>query len=285
MRRALRREIAGIIGLLTDEHGFRAMRRYRSFTFDDYEPYLQEVEALLRSRADQGSYTTVALFDPEEYADFCAETGLNPDTPASHTRFTAELAATGPTLPYKGQPLAELVPDLIDEAARQATQEYASEVLSRIGPCAICGEDIGAAAFARASELLLRTFSTADLGDHHLVCRVVAAPETLVAVLRTEGDSQLDETEAPELTKVLACGIATHNAGSLIMRTSAPGTSDRVYGWRLRGDGLQPLTAAEVFDAHSSDIQAGRIVASGSNVDYCEPSDLGEAGRPGGHTH
>jgi hypothetical protein len=69
------------------------------------------------------------------------------------------------------------------------------------------------------------------------------------------------------------------------MRTSAPGTSDRVYGWRLRGDGLQPLTAAEVSDAHNTDIQAGRIVAPGSNIDYCEPPDLGDAGRPGGHTH
>jgi hypothetical protein len=78
MRRALRCEIAGIIGLLTDEHDFRAMRRYRSFSFEDYEPYLQAMEALLRSRADQGSYTTVALFDSEEYAEFCADTGLKP---------------------------------------------------------------------------------------------------------------------------------------------------------------------------------------------------------------
>ena len=35
LRRVLRREIAGTIGLLTDEHDFRAMRRYRSFTFAD----------------------------------------------------------------------------------------------------------------------------------------------------------------------------------------------------------------------------------------------------------
>ncbi|MEU1476154.1 hypothetical protein [Streptomyces sp. NPDC005760] len=284
MRRALSREVAGTIGLLTDEHDFSVMRRYRSFTFREFESYLRQVEALLRSRADQGSHTSVALFDPEEYAEYCAQVGLDPDAPASRTRFTAELATTGPTLPYTGQPLAELVPDLIDEAARRATQEYASEHLSRIGPCASCGEDIGSASFARASELVLHIFNSAHPGDHYLVCHVVAEPETLVAVLRTVDDSQLDEREAPDLARVLAFGIATHSAGRVIMRTKAPGTSDRVYGWRLRGDGLQPLTAAEVYDADRTDTQV-RPTAPESNVEYCEPPDLGEVALPSGHTH
>ncbi|MGW2885179.1 hypothetical protein ACWDDN_07385 [Streptomyces griseoruber] len=286
MRRALRRKIAGTIGLLTDEHDFTAMRCYRTFTFDDYQPYLRQMEALLRSRADEGSHTTVVLFDPEEYAEFCAETGLAPDAPASRTRYTAELAASGPTLPYQGQPLVELARELIDEDARQATQEYASEFLSHIGPCAVCGEDIGRAALVRASELLLRIFNTAYPGDRHLVCRVAAAPETLVAVLHSEGDSQLEHTETLGLTAVLAFGIAAQNAGRLVMHTSTPGRSDRVYGWRLRGDGLRPLSETEVSDAYRIDAQAAGIDVPESNVDYCEPPDLGEAGQPGGgHTH
>ena len=101
MRRVLRREIAGTIGLLTDEQDFTAMRRrYRTFAFDDHATYLQQVETLLRTLASQGGHTTVALFDPEEYAAFCAEHDLNPDTTSSRTRFTAELAATGATVSY-----------------------------------------------------------------------------------------------------------------------------------------------------------------------------------------
>lgn len=149
-RQALRREIAGTIGLLTDEHDFRAMRRYRSFAFDDHPTYLRQVEALLRTLAEQGNHTTVALFDPEEYAAFCADTGLEPDTPSSRTRFTAELAATGAAVPYEGQPLTQLVPDLIDEAVRLATWEYATTLLAQIGDCASCGEDIGRAEIGRA---------------------------------------------------------------------------------------------------------------------------------------
>ncbi|MFI6440668.1 hypothetical protein [Streptomyces sp. NPDC050759] len=284
-RRALGREMASTIGLLTDEQDFTAMRAYRTFVFDEYEPYLRQVEDLLRSRAGEGSHTTVALFDPEEYAEFCADTGLAPDAPASRSRFTAEVAVTGTTLPYEGQPLAELARNLIDAAVRQVTQEYASEFLSHVGPCATCGKDIGRAALARASELLLCIFNAADPGGHQLVCRVSAVPQTLVVGLRTDGDLQLERPETLELTTVLAFGIAAHNAGDLVIRTSAPGMNDRIYGWRLQGDGLQPFTAAEVFDAYGTHIKAGDACVTEAHVDYCEPPDLGEVGRSGGHTH
>ncbi|WP_329290035.1 hypothetical protein [Streptomyces pseudovenezuelae] len=289
MRRVLRREIAGTIGLLTDEHDFRAMRRYRTFTFDDHATYLKQVDDLLRTRAAQGSHTTVALFDPQEYADFCEETGLDPDIPSSRTRFTAELAGTGPTLPYEGQPLSDLVPALVDEAVRQATWEYATTLLARLGTCGSCGEDIGRAAFTRASDILLRILDTALPGEHHLVCSVTGTPETLVSVLHsdesTDGSVHLDEAEALEFTTVLALGIATRSLGGLVMRTSAPGTTDRIYGWRLRGDGLEPLTAGEVFDAYCTDVDSGDLISPESDVDYCVPPDLGPEGRTPPHSH
>ncbi|MFE5894695.1 hypothetical protein ACFQ6E_37930 [Streptomyces sp. NPDC056462] len=289
MRRVLRREIAGTIGLLTDEHDFRAMRHYRSFTFDDHKIYLQQMEALLKTRASQGSHTTIALFDPQEYAEFCVETGLDPDNAASRTRFTAELATTGPTVPYQGQPLSDLVPALVDEAVRQATWEYASTLLARLGACATCGEDIGRAAFVRASSLLVRILDTAQPGSRHLVCSVTGTPEALVSVLHadedTEGATHLDEAEALEFTTVLAVGLATRSPGGLVMRTSAPGTSDRIYGWRLRGEGLEPLTAGEVFDAYCTDIESGDLISPESGVDYCVPPDLGNEEAPPGHHH
>ncbi|MCI3244506.1 hypothetical protein [Streptomyces spinosisporus] len=287
MRRVLRREIAGTIGLLTDEHDFRAMRRYRSFTFDDHATYLQQVEALLKTRAAQGSHTTVALFDPQEYADFCTDKGLDPDAQSSRARFTAELSATGAVLPYEGQPLADLLPALVDEAVRQATWEYASTLLARLGACASCGEDIGRAAFTRASHLLVRILETAGTGNRHLVCTVSAEPETLFSVLHADEEGKdsirLDEAEALEFTTVLALGLATQTPGGLVMRTSAPGATDRVYGWRLRGEGLEPLTAGEVFDAYCTDIESGDPISPESDVDYCVPPDLGPEGQAPGH--
>ncbi|MFE2511055.1 hypothetical protein ACFXC9_21785 [Streptomyces naganishii] len=288
MRRVLRREIAGTIGLLTDEHDFRAMRRYRSFTFDDHTTYLQQIEVLLKSRAADGGHTALALFDPEEYAEFCADSGLEPDTPASRARFTAALAATGTTLPYDGRPLTQLVPALVDEAVRRATWEYASTLLARLGPCESCGEDLGRAAFARAAEVLARVLDTAPPGNRHLVCSVSTAPEDLVAVLHADDDdtgaTRLDEAEALEFATVLALGMATRSPGGLVMRTTAPGTPDRIYGWRLREHTLEPLSAGEVFDAYCTDVDSGDLIAPESGVDYGTPPDLGED-PPAGHRH
>ncbi|MFD3541985.1 hypothetical protein ACFWUQ_21165, partial [Streptomyces sp. NPDC058662] len=152
-RRRLRREVPATVGLLTDPGDFAAMRVYRSFTFghhDDYADYLRHVDDLLRSLAAQGIHTSVVLFDPEEYADFCTETGLEPDTAETRSRFTAELAGRAAVLPYTGQPVDELVPLLLDAAVRQATWEYATALLAGVGPCADCGEDIGRASLGGA---------------------------------------------------------------------------------------------------------------------------------------
>ncbi|MFB6773674.1 hypothetical protein ACFVGX_35505 [Streptomyces sp. NPDC127113] len=289
MRRVLRREIAGTIGLLTDEHDFRAMRRYRSFTFHDHAAYLRQVEALLRARAAEGTHTTIALFDPEEYAEYCTTAGLDPDAPASRTRFTAELATNGPTVPYEGQPLTDLLPTLVDEAVRQATWEYASTLLARLGACSTCGEDLGRAAFTRASRLLLQVLRTAPPGNRHLVCSVSGSPEDLVSVLHADeeidGTPHLDEAEALEFTSVLALGLATHSPGGLVMRISPASGPDRIHGWRLRGYGLEPLTAGEVFDAYCTDVENGDLISPESNVDYCAPPDLGDDHLPPGHHH
>ncbi|QDQ10338.1 hypothetical protein [Streptomyces spectabilis] len=288
MRRALRREVAGTIGLLADEDDFAAMRRYRTFTFDDHVTYLQEVEGLLKSLAAQGRLTSIALFDPEEYEEFCADTGLAPDASASRARFAAELATAGPTVPYEGQALTDLVPDLVDETVRQTTWEYATMLLAGIGACAECGVDIGRSAFARASDLLMRVLDTAGPGPRHLVCSVPCDGQTLLAALHAghddDGNARLDEAEALEFTTVLAVGIATHSSGGLVMRTGGK-TGDRVQGWRLEGERLHPLTAAEVFDAYCTDALSGDLIAPESGVDYSAAPDLGDDEPEGGHHH
>ncbi|MFI9825258.1 hypothetical protein ACIHFC_33195 [Streptomyces sp. NPDC052013] len=285
-RRLLRREISGTIGLLTDEHDFRAMRHYRSFAFDDYAAYLAEVEDLLKSRASHGMHTMLALFDPEKYADFCADTGLFPDSPSSRTRFTAEIAATGPAIPYDDEPLTDLIPHLIEEAVRQATWEYASTLLARLGACAVCGKDIGQEAFARGRDLLVRILDAAGPGHQHMVCSVSATPEDLFAVLHADTDADgaglLDDAEVLEFTTVLALGLAGL-PGGLVIRTSAPSSRDRVYGWRLRAGDPEPLTAGEVFDAYCTDIDSGDPISPESGVDYCVPPHLGPHGPRRGH--
>ncbi|MGW1711007.1 hypothetical protein ACWCP8_37510 [Streptomyces sp. NPDC002206] len=286
MRRTLRREAPSTIGLLADEQDFAAMRRYRTFTFVDHAVYLQQVEGLLKTLAAQGMHTTVALFDPEEYAEFCAESGLAADAPASRSRFTAEIAATGATVAYTGQPIDTLIPLLVSRAVRQATWEYATTLLADLGECADCGQDIGRAAFDRASHLLMRTLETAGPGTHHLVCSTPTENEQLLAVLHTErgttGPARLDSGAGAEFVTVLAVGIALESHGGLVLRTSSPGAPDRVHGWRLNRGSLVPLTAGEVFSAYCTDADTGDPVSPESGVEYCAGFDIG-ADEPEAH--
>ncbi|MFB7919141.1 hypothetical protein [Streptomyces sp. NPDC056061] len=279
MRRMLRREAPSTIGLLADERDFAAMRHYRTFTFDDHAVYLQQVEHLLKSLAAQGMHTRVALFDPEEYAEFCSESAIAPDDPASRSRFTAEIASAGATVAYTGQPIADLIPLLVDRAVRRATWEYATMTLAGLGECADCGQDIGRAAFDRASHLLLRVLETAGPGTHHLVCSTPADNEHLFAVLHTERDSagpvRLASAEGAEFVTVLAVGVALEKPGGVVLRTSSSGAPDRVHGWRLERGSLVPLSAGEVFSAYCTDADTGEPVAPEPRVEYCAGFDLG----------
>ncbi|MGA5067017.1 hypothetical protein ACPB9E_25175 [Streptomyces exfoliatus] len=271
LRRALRREVPSTVGLLADEHDFTAMRRYRTFAFDDHTTYLRQVEALLRSLATQGGHTTVTLFDPEEYAAWCAETALDPDHPTSRSRFTAHLAATGAHVTYTGQPLSTLLPELVDTAVRHATWEYATTVLATAGDCATCGKDIGKAAFERAARLLARLLDAAGPGTHHLVCSVQAADDQLLAVLLAHGTPHppaVEDAAAAEFTAVLAAGIALGAPGGVVLRTSDPGNRDHLHGWRLTAGNLTPLTEAEVFAAYCTDARTGEPLSPEPGVDH-----------------
>ncbi|MFI2781508.1 hypothetical protein [Streptomyces sp. ALB3] len=286
MRRTLRREAPSTVGLLVDPEDFAAMRGYRSFSFEDHSVYLRQVESLLRTLAAQGVHTTVALFDPEDYAEFCAESGLDPDDRTSRSRFTAEIAAAGATVAYTGQSIDTLIPLLVSRAVRRATWEYATMLLTGLGDCADCGQDIGRAAFDRASHLLMRLLDTAGPGTHHLVCSVPTESEQLLAVLHTTRDTDrpagLEPSEGAEFATVLAAGVALETQGGVVLRTTAPGTPDRVHGWRLHRGGLLPLTAGEVFSAYCTDADTGEPVSPESGVEYCAGFDIG-ADEPEAH--
>jgi hypothetical protein len=275
-RRALRREVPSTVGILADEQDFTRMRRYRTFAFDDYTTYLRQFEQLLKTLSARQLHTSVALFDPEEFAEYCAEAGIDADAPAGRSRFTAELAGRGANVPYTGQPLGNLLPQLINRTVRRATWEYATLLLADLGMCADCGQDIGRSAFDRASNILMRLLEVAGPGEHHLVCSVPGPDEQLLAVLHAQGgttssasSAQIDAEEGAEFVTVLAAGIALEGAGGLVLRTSGPDTADRVHGWRLHRGRLEPLTAGEVFSAYCTDAATGDPLSPEPGVEYC----------------
>lgn len=266
-RRALRREVPSTVALLAADGDFTAMRGYRSFAFDDHADYLRQMHAVLRSLQAEGTHVSVVLFDPGEFADYCADTGQDPDTPASRTRYTAEVAAGGVTVPYQGQPVDQLVTRLVTETHRRTAWEDATDVLAKAtsDPNKV---------FDRASLALMSLLEALGGGAHHLVCSVPVDDTPLVAVLhaRCDGTGTVHVAEADALVfcTVLAAGIATDSPGGLVARSStgAEDHPDRLRGWTLRDGWLQPLTEAEVFNAYCTDARTGEPVPPEPGVQY-----------------
>ncbi|WP_171172323.1 hypothetical protein [Streptomyces sp. I05A-00742] len=291
-RQRLRKEVPSTVAVLADERDFAAMRRYTSFGFDDHPGYLRHVDGLLRALAAQGTYSSVALFDPAEYAAYCAELRLEPDSAASRTRYTAEVAASGTTVAYDGRPVTRLLPRLIDAAEQQATWEYATELLTG-DDCGHCGDDTGRMSFTRASLALRRIVEALGTGTHHLVCSVPADGDApLVALLQAEcgpdGRLRLDEPSALVFCTVLAAGIATDRPGGIVARTHTPGRPPTVRGWSLRSGWPRPLNEAEVFSAYCTDPVTGEPVPPEHGVAYEAGLELTEqegAGAGEGEEH
>ncbi|MGP3981845.1 hypothetical protein [Streptomyces sp. KR80] len=274
VRHALRREVPSTVALLADEEDFAAMRRYATFAFDDHVTYLREMEGLLQALSSQGVHTAVALFDPVEYAEFCADTRLDPDLPDSRTRYTADVAGAGATIAYEGQPIDQLVPELIGAVERHATLEHATELLAATGDCADCGRDLGHEAYGRGARALTRLLEAVGSGIHHVVCSVPVEGGSLIAAVHAEcGDDglvHLLESEAVAFCTVVAAGIVTESRGGIVTRSSDPSEkgTDVVRGWALREGWLRPLTEAEVFSAYCTDADTGEPVPPEPGVDY-----------------
>ncbi|WUH95109.1 hypothetical protein OG900_36435 [Streptomyces sp. NBC_00433] len=272
-RRAMRREAPTVVGLLLDDHDFAVMTGYPSFPFRDYGLYLHHLDGLLRSLHAQGTSVAVTLFDPERYADHCADTRRPPDTPASRIHYTAAVSTTGPAVPYTRQPLALLRVQLAHEAALRATWDRAGDILTAAGQCPDCEGPLAHCAFDLASHTLLRIVEAAGPGTHHFVCSLPAADgDPLLAAAHItadpDGDMHVSDTEALVLCTVMAAARIATRPGGLVLRTTDSEGTDTVYGWSLHPDGPHPLTEAEVFNAYCTDPDTGDPVPPEGGVRY-----------------
>ncbi|MDF9811597.1 hypothetical protein [Streptomyces sp. SPB162] len=272
VRRSLRREAPSIVALLAGERDFAAMRGPRGLPCEDHTEYLRQMDGVLRSLLSQGLFVTVTLFDPEEYAEYCADTGRDPDTPASRARYTADITANGPGVPYSGQPVRQLISQLDHETDRQAAWDRASDVLTAAEDHTDSGRDLARLAFERASRALVGLIETAGTGIHHVVCSVQLDDAPLLAVLTTErtasGRIHCAEADALVFCTVLAAAAVSGSSAGIVIRTTVADGRDEVRGWSVRDGWPRPLTEAEVFNAYCTDAETGEPVPPEPGVTY-----------------
>jgi hypothetical protein len=291
-RRILRREAPSIVPVLADEAHFARMRAYGSFVFDDHQNYLRQLEGLLRTLTADQVPAQVALFDPVDYELYCEERRLDPDSAASRGGYVAEAAVTGTTVPYRGQTVAQLLPQLRDAHACRVTWQAGTDLLARAGRCDRCGADIGKAASGRSARALTAVLDSVGAGVHHLVVSVSAPGSPLITALDVRrsaaGALHAHEPAVLAFATALAAGFATGSPGGLVLRTDAGPCGDpprdTVRGWRLvpAACWLSPLTAAEVFSAYCTDPRTTEPISPEPDVAHAPGHELPH---PGGGLH
>lgn len=282
-----RREAVSTVAVVPDAERFALMHQYSTFVHPDHATYLRRMDALLRALAGENCHTSVALFDPRDYKDYCADEGLDPDCPTSRGRYTAEVAACGATIRYDGERLERLLPVLLATHDRWSTWERGAELLSAAGACGDCAKPLAGCAFQRAARTLGDLLRWAGTATHHLVCSVVAQNVPLTAALHARQGASggvlgadagvfVEEPEALLMCTVLAAGLATGGAAGLVLRSEAviSGAPEEVRGWRLEGGRLVALSEAEVFAAYCTDALTGEPVPPEGGVSYREAGEL-----------
>ncbi|MFR9675732.1 hypothetical protein [Streptomyces sp. TR02-1] len=275
--RLLQSETPSTVAVLTTEREFAAMRRYRTFVFDDYPAYLRHVQRLLRSLDARGVHARVAAFDPAGYALFCHRGGLEPDASPSRTRYTAEVAGSGRTVPYRGQSCGELLSSLRAPERGGRPPDRGLRRGARTTDTPSATSVVPDRAFRAATDAFDALLTALGPGRHHLVCSVDAPESPLLAVLEVrttrEGRRELDGPDTTFFCAVLAVGLAHEASGGLVTRT-APSVSGRgrvpetVRGWCLQGGWLAPLAEAEVFSAYCTHAETGEPLPPEPGVRY-----------------
>ncbi|MFD7921941.1 hypothetical protein ACFV3R_22265 [Streptomyces sp. NPDC059740] len=281
-----RREVPGTVAVLAGARDYAAMRRYpsfqRAFPFEDHGAYLRGMDELLRLLDDEGLHTSLALFDPPEFASFCRAHGLDPDAPASRTRYTAEVAGGRPLLTYEGQDLRDLLPVLAEESEHQTVWRAATDVLARAAASDATGRLVHTA-MDTATGMLAAVLAALGEGTHHLVVSTAHEDTSLTAALHavaaTDRRPRLASTRSVVFCTVLAAGIVLGGSTGLVSRTSSA-ARDTVRGWSVREGRARPLTAGEVFAAYCTDAETGEPLAPEPDVDHAPGLPLEPPGPP-----
>ncbi|MER5636906.1 hypothetical protein ABT095_08120 [Kitasatospora sp. NPDC002227] len=242
-RERLRQPVA--LAVAASAADFAGLGRHGLFGGADFAGYLAQTDAQLRVLHGTGVDVHLRLLEPADFEDFCAEHQLDPGDPVARVAYAADPELAGEPFRYGGQPLAALLPELVDD--------HRARVRISLG-CASLLESLGwedepqerlAGVLGYVSEVYLALAAGAGEGCHALSLRSVGLMDgetlTASAELCVAGGAAVSVgREAEAFCVTLAAAVAACGAGELLLRTRA-----RAHGWALVDGYLRPMTVLE----------------------------------------
>ena len=244
LRRALAREIASTVGLLADEHDFRGNAAVPDLRLRGPHRLPPAGRSSPQEPRGPGQPHHRRALRPRGVRRILRRDRAGPRRPTSRSRFTADLAATGPPVAYDRAAPRDLLPDLgrrgrppRDLGVRhhrprrpRATAPPAARRSARPPSRGPPDSSPNSPSTPRAPA---PTTSSAASGPP------TTSPSRSSTPMAPRGPGPPSTTRRPrESTAVLAAGIALGAPGGIVLRTTTPGTADRLHGWRLHEGSL-----------------------------------------------
>ncbi|MEE1787470.1 hypothetical protein PUR71_31885 [Streptomyces sp. SP17BM10] len=227
-----------------------------------HREYLRLTEDLLRGLRRQGVEVHLRVMEAEDYADYCDAFGLDPGTAAARVAYAGDPELAGEPFVYAGEPLAELVPLLLEDHRARVRMSFACAVLLE----AVGDDDAGqrrlVAVMRYATTVFVALAEGAGEGFHLLTLRCHGPEDgeqlTAAAELCVEAGMLFPggrDTEAFCVT--LAAGVAVAGDGALLLHGDGGPEGPPVRGWALVRGRLRPMSAHEVFDELADTVGRG----------------------------
>ncbi|MEY9948219.1 hypothetical protein ABH937_005322 [Kitasatospora sp. GAS1066B] len=232
------------VAVVADPVDYRALRGLGLFAGGEFGRYLRRAECRLRAMTAEGVEVHLRVLEPTDYADFCAVRGLAPGEASARVAYAGDPELAGEPFVYRGEPLAELLPELVEDHLARVRISLARERLRQ----ALGGAAGPVARILERAGVLLRALA-AGLGEGcHRLSLVPGEGETAVLAACVErGRWAAGPRLVAAFQTALAAGLAARGGGELLARSERPpARGPTVRGWALDAGRLLPLDAGGV---------------------------------------
>ncbi|MFD5461249.1 hypothetical protein ACFWIQ_00285 [Kitasatospora sp. NPDC127059] len=273
------------VALAAEATDFAALAGYGLFGALGHREYLLRAEEQLSGLHRQGLEVHLRVLEAADFEDYCAVLGLDPRAPAARVAYAGDPELAGEPFVYAGEPLAELLPVLVDDhRARVRMSVACAALLDAVGDD-LAGQRRMTAVMRYVTSVYLALAEGAGEGCHLLTLRCHGPEDgeqltSAVDLCVEEGRLQSAGRDAEAFCVTLAAGVASGGEGALLLhgdpsvpppgglRSGPPGgppgrfpeaarPGPAVRGWALTGGRLRPMTAHEVFDELADDAARG----------------------------
>ncbi|MFH9348790.1 hypothetical protein [Kitasatospora sp. NPDC017646] len=273
------------VALAVEAADFAGLAKYGLFGALGHQEYLLRAEEQLTALYDHGLEVHLRVLEAADFEDYCSALGLDPRAPAARVAYAGDPELAGEPFVYAGEPLAELVPVLLDDhRARVRMSVACAALLGALGDDPV-GQRRMAAVMRYVTSVYLALAEGAGEGCHLLTLRCHGPEDgeeltSAVDVCVEEGRLRPAGRDAEAFCVTLAAGVASGGEGALLLHgdpstppadgppDGSPGgpaggsagaarSGPRVRGWALAGGRLRPMTAHEVFDELADDAARG----------------------------